>query len=96
MIAFLLRNGNNGTEQEEEEGRHYGTHFESHQQVSIERDNQAAHEEEIKSYKDDKVAQVAIFLTMFRKLPLITFFNILNLFINRPNAISILIRTCDK
>ena len=43
-----------------------------------------------------KVVQVAIFLTMLCKLPLITFFNILNLFVNRPNAISILIQTCDK
>ena len=52
MIAFLSRNGNNGAKQEEEEGRHYGTQFESCQQVSIERDHQAAHEEEIKSCQD--------------------------------------------
>ena len=52
MIAFLSRNGNNGAKQEEEDGRHYGTQFESCQQVSIERDHQAAHEEEIKSCQD--------------------------------------------
>ena len=52
MTAFLSRNGNNGTQQEEEEGRHYGTHFESRQQVGVERDRQAAHEEEIESSKD--------------------------------------------
>ena len=47
----MSRNGNNGTKQEEEEGRHYGTHFESCQWASIERDCQAAHEEEIKAAK---------------------------------------------
>ena len=48
----MSRNGDNGAEQEEEERRNYGTHFESCKRVSIERDHQAAHEEEIKSCKD--------------------------------------------
>ena len=52
MIAFLSRNGDNGAEQEEEERGNYGTHFESCKRASIERDCQAAHEQEIKSSKD--------------------------------------------
>ena len=48
----MSRNRDSGAEQEEEERGNYGTHFESHKWVSIERDHQAAHEEEIKSCKD--------------------------------------------